>query len=343
MKMKDLSCRKIAILSVAALCAMCLMVSAYQLLTPITSQGGCYVDIDNNDDISSATRKYAEASGGTHVLGFRIAATVLRFSSEMHPGHYEIAENEGVLHFVHKLKKGMQSPVRVTIPSVRTAERLAAELDKKLMLDSADIIRAFRDPELCSEYGYDTANIVCMFIPNTYEMYWTVSIDKLLARMKKESDAFWTDERCRKAEAAGLTPREVIVLASIVEEETSNEAEKPMIAGLYLNRLHRGMPLQADPTVKFALKQFSLRRIYTKMLQMDSPYNTYRYAGLPPGPIRIPSVSSINAVLNFKLSDYIYMCAKEDFSGTHNFASTLAEHHVNARKYADALNARGVE
>ena len=189
-----------------------------------------------------------------------------------------------------------------------------------------------------------------MFIPNTYDIYWNVNINKLLDRMKKESNRFWNTDRKAKAQQLKLSPNEVITLASIVDEETANNGEKPMIAGMYYNRLMlrnaeypNGMPLQADPTIKFAWKDFGLRRIYNKLLTIKSPYNTYVNTGLPPGPIRIASIAGIESVLNLKHHDYLYMCAKEDFSGTHNFARTYAEHKVNAAKYTAALNQRGIQ
>ena len=179
--------------------------------------------------------------------------------------------------------------------------------------------------------------------PNTYDIYWNVSIDGFLERMKKEHDRFWNAERTTKASFHGLKPNEVATLASIIDEETANNDEKPMIAGMYINRLKKGMPLQADPTVKFALKQFGLKRIYNKLLRTDSPYNTYIHEGLPPGPIKIASIKGIDAVLNAVNHDYLYMCAKEDFSGTHNFAKTYPEHLQNAEKYTKALNERGIK
>ncbi len=182
-----------------------------------------------------------------------------------------------------------------------------------------------------------------MFVPNTYDMYWDVSIDNLLQRMKKEHDRFWKGDREAKAAQINLTPAEVATLASIIDEETTDNAEKPMIAGMYINRLRVGMPLQADPTIKFALKQFELKRIYNKLLDTDSPFNTYANKGLPPGPIKIASIKGIDAVLNYVKHDYLYMCAKEDFSGSHNFAKTYQEHLKNASKYTQALNARGIQ
>ena len=234
----------------------------------------------------------------------------------------------------------------LTIPESRTPDRLAAALSHKLMLDSATLAEAFTDMTRYRQWeidDYDTCTLPCLFVPNTYEVYWNISIDKFMERMKREHDKFWEGQRHEKALALGLTENEVCTLASIIDEETANNDEKPMIAGMYLNRLHVGMPLQADPTVKFALKNFGLRRIYHDMLFYDSPYNTYRNEGLPPGPIKIASIKGIDAVLNRVDHDYLYMCAKEDFSGTHSFAVSYKEHLQNAARYAKALNDRGIK
>ena len=236
-----------------------------------------------------------------------------------------------------------RSPVKLTIPSVRTKERLAEEMAERLMFSKEDFLDALNDPKICGKYALDTATIISMFIPNTYEVYWNIPLEKFLDKMKNESDDFWKGTRSAKAKELNLSPVEVITIASIVDEETANNAEKPMIAGMYYNRLKQNMPLQADPTIKFALQDFSLRRIYTKLLNVVSPYNTYRNEGLPPGPIRIPSVAGIDAVLNMVHHDFIYMCAKEDFSGTHNFAKSYNEHLANAAKYSKALDERGVK
>ena len=198
------------------------------------------------------------------------------------------------------------------------------------------------DSTWCDSLGFTRETIPALFIPNTYEIYWNVSPERFMARMKQEYNRFWTEERRKKAEALGLTPVEVSTLASIVEEESAVADEYPTIAGLYLNRLKAGMPLQADPTVKFAAGDFALQRILDKHLAIDSPYNTYKYAGLPPGPIRIPSIRAIDAVLNPAHHRYFYMCAKEDFSGRHNFAATLAEHNRNANRYRAELNRRKI-
>jgi UPF0755 protein len=210
------------------------------------------------------------------------------------------------------------------------------------MLDSLTLINALSDEDFCRQLGYSTATLPALFIPNTYEVYWDISLKGLMARMQKENKAFWNNEREQKAKALNLSHEEICTLASIVEEETANDAEKPIIAGLYLNRLHKGMLLQADPTVKFAVGDFSLRRILGEHLKKDSPYNTYLNLGLPPGPIRIASIKGLDAVLNHRKHNYLYMCAKADFSGTHEYAATFNEHKKNARNYIRALNERNI-
>ena len=237
----------------------------------------------------------------------------------------------------------MQTPVQLTIPMVRTMDKMAAYIGEKMMIDSATVMNALKDDVRCKELGYDTLTIAALFIPNTYEIYWNVSLEKFLERMKKENDSFWNEERIQKAAQLKLTPTEVVTLASIIDEETANDAEKPMIAGMYYNRLQQEMPLQADPTIKYAIGDFSLKRIYHNMLTINSPYNTYKNTGLPPGPIRVPSIAGIDAVLNMVHHVYLYMCAKEDFSGTHRFAKTYQEHLQNAERYSKALNERGIQ
>ncbi len=257
-------------------------------------------------------------------------------------GHYTILPGEHMLDVYRKLRNGLQTPINVTIPQVRTLEQLAAHLCQRLMLDSASLASAFRDSALCASMGYTTQTMPALFIPNTYQMWWNISLDKFLERMQRENVKFWNAERTAKATEIGLSPTEIVTLASIVAEETAYVPEMPKVAGMYIRRLQIGMPLQADPTVKFALGDFSLRRILYAHLEVESPYNTYKNVGLPPGPIRIPSIKAIDAVLNQEQHGYLYMCAKEDFSGSHNFARTYSEHLANARRYARALNARGI-
>ena len=302
-----------------------------------------YVYIDDNDDMDSLSEKFESFASGRAILTFKVLARHSGYADHLRTGRYAIQPGENTVTVFRHLKNGFQEPVMLTIPESRTMDRLAVSLSKKLMLDSTMVAILLRDPSYCAKQGYDTATIACLFVPNTYEVYWNTSLDNLLARMKKEHDHFWNADRLAKAQTIGLTPNEVCTLASIIDEETANNAEKPMIAGMYLNRLKTGMPLQADPTIKFALKDFALKRIYHNMLTIDSPYNTYQNTGLPPGPIKIASVKGIDAVLNRVDHNYLYMCAKEDFSGTHNFAATYQEHLRNANKYARALNERGIK
>lgn len=309
-----------------------------------------YVYIDKDDNIDSVYNKVKPIAKSIPFQAFKTLTHHSGYADHIRTGRYAIHPGEGAFKIWRHFKNGIQESVNLTIPSVRTIDKLSGELGKKLMLDSTEIYRALTDEATCEKYGYDTATIACMFIPNTYDIYWNVSLDKLLSRMKKESGKFWNFERTQKAKAMNLTPNEVITMASIVDEETANNAEKPMIAGMYYNRLMlrnaeypQGMPLQADPTIKYAWKRFDLKRIYNNLLYIKSPYNTYKNPGLPPGPIRIPSVAGIDAVLNHVHHDYLYMCAKEDFSGTHNFARTYEEHLQNAAKYSKALNERGIK
>jgi UPF0755 protein len=264
------------------------------------------------------------------------------FEAKPRTGHYIIEPNERVIDAYRKFRNGTQSPVQVTIPHVRTLDQLASRLADQLMIDSSAFSNAFRDSAYCSEFGYNWQTLPALFIPNTYEMWWNSSLEKVMQRLKRENKAFWTQDRLEKAKKINLTPVDVVTLASIVSEETAYVPEMPKVAGMYLRRLQIGMPLQADPTVKFAVGDFSLRRIYNHHLKVESPYNTYLNRGLPPGPICIPSIKAIDAVLNHEQHNYLYMCAKEDFSGSHNFARTYSEHLANARRYVRALNQRGI-
>lgn len=302
-----------------------------------------YIYVDNDDNIDSVYAKLEPVASRHAMTAFKTLVRHSSYSKHIRSGRYAIRHGEGAFKVFRHLKNGLQTSVNLTVPSVRTVNDLAGALSKKLMLDSATISKALEDETTCKKYGYDTTTIACMFIPNTYDLYWNITLDGLFSRMKKENKNFWNFERTEKAHQMGFTPNQVTTLASIVDEETANNAEKPMIAGMYYNRYKAGMPLQADPTIKFALKKFELKRIYNKLLFVKSPYNTYKNIGLPPGPIRVPSVAGIDAVLNHVHHNYLYMCAKEDFSGTHNFASTYEEHMQNAKKYSKALNDRGIK
>ena len=254
-------------------------------------------------------------------------------------GYYRFPVEIGNKHLIRRLQLGEETPIRLSFTqSIRTPQQLASAMGQKLLLDSAEVIQRLTDKTYLAQYGLTPETALCLFIPNTYEVYWDIKPEKLMIRFMEERRRFWNENRRAKAEAIGLTPEEVATLASIVDEETNNNEEKPVVAGLYLNRLKRGIPLQADPTVKFALGDPTRKRILKKDLEVNSRYNTYKHIGLPPGPIRIPTKQALESVLNYKKHDYLYMCAKEDFSGTHNFARTLNEHNINAKKYQEALN-----
>lgn len=272
---------------------------------------------------------------------FELAAEYMKFEN-VKAGRYKIEKSFGNREFIQKIRLGIQDPLNVRFENVRLREQLAGVLSKQLEPDSLAFLEYFNNEEIAEKYGFNEDNFFNMFIPNTYEFYWNTSVEGFIERMHKEYQVFWNDNRIKKSQEIGLTPNEVGVLASIVRGEALHNEEMPRIAGLYMNRINKGILLQADPTVIFAHGDFSIRRVLYKHLTLDSPYNTYKYAGLPPGPIMMPSIQAIDAVLNYENHNYIYMCAKDDFSGYHNFAITAAEHAVNARKFQQALNARNI-
>lgn len=258
----------------------------------------------------------------------------------VHSGAYKVSQGDKVIEVAKKLHSGRQTPVKLVFNNVRTLDDLAKRIDRQMDL-SADEFLSTTD-SILSQLGVSRPEYAAHFLPDTYEVYWDEEPEQLVNRLISYYGKFWTPERQAKARELGLTPAQVSTLASIVEEETNKRDERGMVARLYLNRLDRNMKLQADPTVKFATGDFSLRRILGSHLKIDSPYNTYRNTGLPPGPIRIPEAATLDAVLNAPSHDYLYMCAKSDFSGYHDFAVDYAAHKANARKYQTALNRRGI-
>lgn len=271
------------------------------------------------------------------LVSFSLLARIMDYDKSIKPGRYVLAGNMGNLAVIRMLRSGEQVPVKVTFNNIRTIDELSEKITKPMKLSTEEFKASVIKFAVSNPYGFDKDNIMAMFIPNTYEVYYNLTGDDLVDRMHFEYEKFWNDERKGKAEKTGLTPIEVSILASIVQAETIKQDEAPVIAGLYINRLKKGIALQADPTLKFALGDFSLKRILNVHKEVESPYNTYKYAGLPPGPINLPEIASIDAVLNHVPSDYYYMCAKEDFSGYHNFSKTLQEHNRNAARYQDAL------
>ncbi|MGQ1890669.1 endolytic transglycosylase MltG [Thermophagus sp. OGC60D27] len=292
---------------------------------------------------------YSDVSGLLEISGvvknlesFNWLAEKKGYPEKIKPGHYVLKNGMNNNELVNMFRGGLQTPVRLTFSNVRTKQQLAGIVSNVIEADSASIATVLSNDSILSEFGFDTATVYAMIIPNTYEMWWNSDALDFLKRMHREFNKFWTDNRLEKAKQAGLSPIGVATLASIVDEETVMEDEKKTVAGLYINRLKRNMRLQADPTIKFVLGDFSINRVLSKDLKLDSPYNTYLYAGLPPGPIRFPSVKGIEAVLNFEKHNYLYMCAKDDFSGYHNFAKTLRQHNINAARYRRALRQRRI-
>lgn len=302
-----------------------------------------YIYIDRDDNIDSIYTKIIQTGNPKSMKGFMILANKHEYNQHIKTGRYAIKATDNMRYLHRRLSLGYQTPINLTLGSVRTIDRIARNISRQLMIDSTEIMELLTDTAYLNNIGYTQETLPALFIPNTYEVYWNVSAKDFILRMIKEHKAFWNEKRLNQAENIGLTPHEVATLASIVEEETAVNAEKPIVAGLYINRLKRGMLLQADPTVKFSLQDFGLRRILFKHLEVNSPYNTYKHIGLPPGPIRIPSIQGLESVLNYARHNYLYMCAKEDFSGTHNFATTSAQHAANARRYQQALNRRNIK
>lgn len=339
-KNRDIGCLIILVLLLASMLVP--LYRAYAKSKFYPKESVAYVYIDKQTDFETLASFLNDSVDSKGVGLFVLLAELFDYSDNMKVGRYAVTQGMSSLELINTLRRGQQTPTRITFNNVRFLDDLANRLDEQLMLSAEEILTRLEDPAYCDSLGFTTETIRAMFIPNTYEVYWNISADRLLERMKKEYHAFWNEKRKAQAEAIGLSPVEVAILASIVEEETAVGDEFPVVAGLYINRLHRGMLLQADPTVKYAVGDFALQRILFTHLEIDSPYNTYLYAGLPPGPLRIPSIQGLNAVLNYAKHNYLYMVAKEDFSGRHNFATTLAEHNRNANRYRAELNRRNI-
>ena len=260
------------------------------------------------------------------------------YTQKVKAGKYRLQKGMSNRKLINMLKAGNQEPVKLAYQNVRLKENFAAMVSKKIEADSLSIINLLDSTAFIEKYGFNTHSVYAMFVPNSYELYWNTSAEKFFLRMYEEYQKFWTPERKNKAEKISLTPIQVSVLASIVDGEALHDKEMPMIAGLYMNRYKKGIRLEADPTVIFANNDFTIHRVLNKHLRKESPYNTYLNMGLPPGPISMPSINAIDAVLNYAKHNYLYMCAKEDFSGCHNFATNLIQHQINARKFQQALN-----
>ncbi len=273
---------------------------------------------------------------------FYWVAERMNYRQNIHPGKYRILAKMNNKQLLTLLRSGKQVPVKIVIGILRTKDQLVSKIASQLEADSASLVDALGSNTLLKKFGVNRENALALFIPNTYEFNWNTSAEMFLKRLAAEYARFWTEERLLKAKKTGLAPSEVITLASIVEMETSKDSEKSMIAGVYINRLRKNWKLQADPTLIYALGDFSVHRVLDVHKEKESPYNTYKYYGLPPGPICNPSLSSVNAVLDYTRHNYMYFCAKEDFSGYHCFSETYGQHMTNARKFQRELNKRNI-
>ncbi len=303
---------------------------------------GEYLYIHTGSDFEAVKEVLQEGGFINDVRSFNVLAHRANYPRKIYPGKYHIKKGMSNYELIRLLRSGRQTSVRLVINKLRTKDDFARFVSYNLEADSGAIRRLLADEEYLSEFGLDTNTALCAILPDTYEFFWNTSADKVFRKIERNYARFWTDERKAQAQAKGLSPKEAVVLASIVEEETNRPDEKPLIAGVYLNRLKKRMKLQADPTARFAFGDFTIRRITSVHTAIPSPYNTYYAQGLPPGPICTPEAKTIQAVLDAPGTDYLYFCASGDGSGRHLFAVTYREHLENARAYHRMLNERGV-
>lgn len=298
-----------------------------------------YLYIPTYSDINQVVDTLQKYNCIKNKQSFLLISKIKKYNTNVKPGKYEITNGMSNWQLINLLRSGKQVPQNVVVPSTRTIDKMAEQVEKYFEFDANALLSAIYENNKIKEWGFNKATIPALFIPNTYQMYWTTTPEQFVERMKKEYDKFWTKERIQKTKNIGLTLVEVSILASIVQsEQMQYPQERPTIAGLYLNRLRIGMPLQSDPTLIFAIGDFTIKRVYDYHKNINSPYNTYKYLGLPPGPILIPDVSSLDAVLNYKKSNYLYMCAREDLSGFHYFSDNLTQHMIYAKLYQNTLN-----
>ncbi len=296
-----------------------------------------YIIIPKDATFETVQKILHEGEYVQDLISFSFLSRLMGYDERVRAGRYLLRANMNNLTAIRFLRGGEQEPVRITFNNVRLISELPGKITQNTSTPPEAFEAALANFLMHNEYGFNKDNIICMFIPNTYEVYYTISADQLIERMYDEYQNFWNEERKQKANELGLSPIEVSILASIVQAESIKRDEAPIIAGLYLNRLKQGIPLQADPTLVFAVGDFTIKRVLNEHKEVESPYNTYKNKGLPPGPINMPEIATIDAVLNYKPSNYLYMCAKEDFSGYHNFTASYNEHLKNARRYQAAL------
>lgn len=330
----------ILILAVSALCYVAYMM----VLSPVIKVGDnkAVLYIPEGSSFSQVLDTINEHLTVRNPKAFKWIAAKKNYTTRIKPGKYVIEDDISYNGLINLLRSGQQTPVNVTFNNIRTLYELAGRIGKQISADSSRLADFFSIPANYEKDGFTKETLISVFIPNTYQMYWNTGPEGFYKRMLREYNIFWNEERVEKAAGKKLTRVEVSTLASIIDEEVRYADEMPRIAGVYLNRLRRGMPLQADPTIKFAMNNPSISRVLKAYLDIDSPYNTYRYRGLPPGPICCPSVEAIDAVLNAEKHDYLYFAARSDFSGYHDFARTLSEHNRYAAEYQRELNKRRI-
>ena len=308
--------------------------------TPDGKEAVIYIHTGSNyDDVQAAL---AEADILISPKSFDWVAKKKAYPDNIRPGRYLIINGLSNNQLVNMLRGGLQTPVKVTFNNIRDVDQLAGRIATQIEADSASISNLLHNQQYINQLGFNDNTIPALFLPDTYEFYWNTDAEGFVNRMFQEYNKFWNEERKQQAQSKGLTPIQVSILASIVNKETNISDEMPRVAGVYLNRLKNNWLLQADPTLIFAWNDYTIKRVLDRHKEIESPYNTYQYPGLPPGPICIPSISAVKAVLNAEDHHYFFFCAKEDFSGYHNFAKTLGEHNRNAAKYQQALNQRGI-
>lgn len=344
-KKKSIGKRIISVILVVALLAGSVIAYTYyrRYFAPNVTDTEEYLYVKTASTFEDLMEELGEKNMLSDTASFRWAAEKMKYPSRIKAGKYKLEKGMNNRSLVNMLGGGFQEPVKLRFQNIRLKDQFAGYLATQIEPDSSTLMGLLNSDTLAAKYGFNTDNFFTMFIPNTYELYWNISAADFFDRMHTEYDKFWTDERKKKASAINLSPIQVSILASIVKGEALHTDEMPKIAGLYINRLQKGILLQADPTVIFATNDFTIRRVLNRHLRTNSPYNTYIYKGLPPGPIMMPSIAAIDAVLNYQKHNYIYMCAKEDFSGYHNFSTNQAEHLVNARKFQQALNERNIK
>lgn len=314
--------------------------TAYTLLFRSLTASTTVITISEGQTAQQVLDNIRQKSRGPQFAALKLMATILNYDEHVHPGRYKL---EGPLHTMRALYGGLQSPVHLTIPSVRTLDDLAKTIAPKVGFTAKQLLEQTADSALIDSLGYNRYTLIALFTPNTYDVYYDISPRNFIIKMASETKKFWNDKRTELAQKDSLSPMQATILASIVQEETNAAEDKPIIAGLYVNRLRIGMPLQSCPTIRFALQDFTIKRIYENMLQTDSPYNTYKYRGLPPGPIRNPNPEDIDAVLNYDHNQYLYMCASAKMDGTHHFTTNYEDHKAYSEEYDKELNRRKIK